>query len=145
MQWDAVLVGSIFSKNLHKRHTIANPLKWDMRCLLWVQTLMYISPQSMQRCIWCHVILDCVITALQCTVTSVGIHNMQLKCVDGARDIIDSVLAYLQEECTARCPNVMRSRNSGNYEYFSLFHIKFCYPEREDCYDMPNEHEEERW
>ena len=56
-----------FLPNPHKIHPIAHPLGWDMGCILWVQTVIYTLPQSMQWCMWYHVILNRVITALNCT------------------------------------------------------------------------------
>ena len=37
-----------FLQNPHKRHPIARPLGWGIGCLLWLQTLIYILPQSVQ-------------------------------------------------------------------------------------------------
>ena len=45
---------------------IAHPLGHDMECLLWVQTLMYILPQSQQQCMQYYAILDHIITAPYC-------------------------------------------------------------------------------
>ena len=47
----------------HKRHSIARPLGQG---ILGVQSLMYILSQSPHRCVQYHVILDRVITALDC-------------------------------------------------------------------------------
>ena len=84
-------------QNLHKRHPIARPLGrdmgcllviqiliyillwitkrcplshpngWYMGCLLVIQILIYILLQSLQWCTQYHVILDCVITAPDCS------------------------------------------------------------------------------
>ena len=35
----------------HIRHSKARLLGWDMRCLLWVQDLIYILPQSLHWCV----------------------------------------------------------------------------------------------
>ena len=56
-----------FLQNHHKRHPIARPLGRDMGFLLWVQTYIHIPPQSPQWCVQYHIILDRVITALDCT------------------------------------------------------------------------------
>ena len=44
-----------FLQNHHKRHPIARPLGGVMRCLLWVQTLIYILTQSRQFAISCYI------------------------------------------------------------------------------------------
>ena len=53
-----------FLQNPHKRHPIACPLGWGMRCLLCVQTLICILPQSLQWCMQYHVKLGHVIVHL---------------------------------------------------------------------------------
>ena len=56
-----------FIQNHHKWHPIARPLGRGMGCLLCSQFIIDIQPQSMQ----CHVILDRVIMAFDCTLVSV--------------------------------------------------------------------------
>ena len=56
-----------FLQNSHERHCIARPSGRGMRCLLWVQPLIGILPQFLQWFVPWHVILDRVITALDCT------------------------------------------------------------------------------
>ena len=55
-----------FLQSHHKIHPIACPLGWGMGCLLWVQYLIYILYQSPQWCAQYRVILDCIITTLEC-------------------------------------------------------------------------------
>ena len=50
----------------HKSHLIAHPLGQAMRCPLWIQILIYILLQSLQRCMQYHVILDRVLMAMDC-------------------------------------------------------------------------------
>ena len=57
-----------FLQNIHKRYPIARLSGRGMRCLLWVQPLIDILPQFLQWCVQYHVILDRVITALDCTI-----------------------------------------------------------------------------
>ena len=55
-----------FLPNSPKIHPISHLLGWGMGCILWVQTLIYTLPQSLQWCMQYHVILDCIITAPDC-------------------------------------------------------------------------------
>ena len=55
-----------FLQNIYKRHPIARPSGRGMWCLLWVQPLIDILPHFLQWCVQYHVILDHVITALDC-------------------------------------------------------------------------------
>ena len=55
-----------FSPKTHERHPLARPLGRGMGCLLWIQIMIYILPYSLQCCMWCWVILDRDITALDC-------------------------------------------------------------------------------
>ena len=43
-----------FLPNPHKIHPIARPLGWGMGCILWVQTVIYALPQSVQWCMQYH-------------------------------------------------------------------------------------------
>ena len=52
----------------HKRHPIARPLGRGMGCLLLIGIYIQILPQSLQWCVQYHVILDRVITALDCNI-----------------------------------------------------------------------------
>ena len=61
-----------FLQNPYIRQLIARPWGRDMRCLLWIQPLIYILPQFLQWCMQYHVILDRVITALDCMHKNVG-------------------------------------------------------------------------
>ena len=70
--WDAIIVwcrynAVNFLQNLHRIHPIARPLGRGMGCILWVQTVIYTLPQSLQWCMQNHDILDRVITTLDCT------------------------------------------------------------------------------
>ena len=56
--------------NPRKLHPIARPLGRCIGCILWVQTVIYTLLQSPQWCMQYHVILDRVVTALDCTVSS---------------------------------------------------------------------------
>ena len=53
-----------FLQNLHNIHPIACLFVRGMGCILWVQTVIYTLPQSLQWCMQYHVILDHVIMAL---------------------------------------------------------------------------------
>ena len=55
-----------FLPNSHKIHTIAHPLGRAMVCIWWVQMLIDTLPQSQQRCMQHHVLLESVIMALNC-------------------------------------------------------------------------------
>ena len=66
LQSGAVYNAVKFLQNAHKRHPIAHPLGQDIRCILWAQTLIYSLPQSLQWWIQYHIILDRIITALDC-------------------------------------------------------------------------------
>ena len=55
-----------FPPNPPKIHPIAPSLGRDMESILWVQTVIYTLCQSTQGCMQYHVILDRVITALDC-------------------------------------------------------------------------------
>ena len=57
-----------FLPNSHKIQPIDRPLGRDIGCNLWFDTLIYISIQSTQCCLKYRVILDRVITALDCSV-----------------------------------------------------------------------------
>ena len=56
-----------FIQDIHERHPIACPPGWGFGCLLWVQLVINILPQFLQWCVQYHVMLDHVITALDCT------------------------------------------------------------------------------
>ena len=53
-------------KNIQQRHPIARPLGRGMGCLLWIQALIDILPRFLQWCVQYLVILDRVLTALDC-------------------------------------------------------------------------------
>ena len=55
-----------FLPNHHKIHLIAHPIERGMGCILCAQTVVYTLHQSLQWCMQYHVILDCVITTLDC-------------------------------------------------------------------------------
>ena len=55
-----------FLTNIHKRHPIDRLLGWGMGCLLWIQHPIDILPQFLQLFMQYHIILDCVIAALDC-------------------------------------------------------------------------------
>ena len=56
-----------YLSNPDKRRTIAPPLGRDMVCPLQMQSLIYILPPALQWCMQYIVILNRVITALNCT------------------------------------------------------------------------------
>ena len=66
-----------FIKNIHERHPIAHPVGQGMECLLWIQPLLDILPQFRQ-CVQYLVLLDRVITALDC-VMGIGTIAEQIK------------------------------------------------------------------
>ena len=55
-----------FLQNPHKWHPIAGPLGWGLVCLLWIQILIYILLQSLQSYMQYHLVLERIITALDC-------------------------------------------------------------------------------
>ena len=55
-----------FLPNHHKVHPIARPLGRDMGCILWVKTVIYTSPQSLQWCMHYHEHIGPRFTALDC-------------------------------------------------------------------------------
>ena len=55
-----------FPQHHLKWHPIAHPLGRGMGCLLWVQAYIHILSQSSEWCVQFHVILDRVITTLDC-------------------------------------------------------------------------------
>ena len=59
-----LLRGQCFPQILKK--VIASPLERGIGCILWVQTVVYTLPQSLQWYMQYHVILDRIITALDC-------------------------------------------------------------------------------
>ena len=63
LQQCSVVNAANFLQNPHRRHPIARPLGRGMGCLLCVQTLICILPQSLQWCIQNCVIFDHVMTA----------------------------------------------------------------------------------
>ena len=65
-----------FLKNIHKRHPIARPLGWGMGCLLVIHHLSDILPEFLQSFMQYFTILDCVITALDCTQFTVPTHTL---------------------------------------------------------------------
>ena len=56
-----------FLTNIHKRHPIARPLGRGMGCLLWIQHLIDILPQFLWLFVQYLILLDRVITALDCS------------------------------------------------------------------------------
>ena len=69
LQCGTVIARSLFCKIPPKRHPIARPLASGMGCLLWIQILIYILLESLERCMLYHVILDRVVTVLHCSCT----------------------------------------------------------------------------
>ena len=57
-----------FLTNIHKRHHIARPSERGMGCLLWVQLLIDILPEFLKQFIQYLIILDRVITILECII-----------------------------------------------------------------------------
>ena len=58
-----------FLPNSHKIHPIPRQLGWGMGCILCAQNLIYMLLQSLQWCMRLRyhvIILDCIITALDC-------------------------------------------------------------------------------
>ena len=62
----AVTTRSNFSEILLTDIPFARPLGWDVGCLLWVLTLIYISSQPLYLCLQYHAILVRVVAALDC-------------------------------------------------------------------------------
>ena len=54
-----------FLTNIHKRHPIARPLGRDMGCLLWIQHLIDILPQSLQLFMQYLTTVECRYNAVQ--------------------------------------------------------------------------------
>ena len=76
LQCDAVTTRQFFFQNIHERHATARPSGRGMGCLLWVQLLIDILPQFLQWYVQYHVILDRVISALDCISTlTLGHHG----------------------------------------------------------------------
>ena len=48
IQCSTIKMWSVFSKFVTNIHTIARPWGWAMGCLLWVEVLIYVMPQSLQ-------------------------------------------------------------------------------------------------
>ena len=63
-QYNTVMTWSVFCKTFTKYIPYLAQWGQNMGCILWVQTLIYTLPQSLQWCILYHVIFDHVITAL---------------------------------------------------------------------------------
>ena len=61
---------SQISPNPHNRHSISCPLGWDMGCVLWVQTLIYILPLLLYLCLQYHAILVFIIMPHNCILFS---------------------------------------------------------------------------
>ena len=61
-------IGFITVHGLNEGHIAPCPLERGMGCILWVQNMVYTRTlhQLLQWCMQYHVILDCVITALDC-------------------------------------------------------------------------------
>ena len=55
-----------FLQNIHEKRPIAHPSGRGMGCILWIQPLIDILPQFLQWCVQYFLMLDCVITALDC-------------------------------------------------------------------------------
>ena len=66
LQCGAVITRSIFSKFL-TIDPLISPLY--LGCLLWLQIPFYVLPQQIENCMWYHIVLDCVTTALDCITT----------------------------------------------------------------------------
>ena len=57
---------TIFLQNPYDKYPIAYPWWWDMGCILWVLTLIYVRLQSLLCCIQNHIVLDRVMTVPDC-------------------------------------------------------------------------------
>ena len=68
-----------FLKNINKRHPIARPSGRGMGCLLWIQHLIDILPQFLQLLMQYLIILNRVITALDCIRDLNPPYNIQSK------------------------------------------------------------------
>ena len=71
-----------FLQNIVKSHPIACPLGRGMGCLLSVQSLIDILSLFLQWCVQCDVILDHVITALDCSISSVLAMEVLQTCTE---------------------------------------------------------------
>ena len=89
IQRGAGMTRPIFYKILTKRQSIARPLGQGVACLLYIQSLTYILPQSLKWCMRYHGLLECVIMALGCIcrwainclsvyITSVGFSSLHM-------------------------------------------------------------------
>ena len=58
-------------QNIYKRHPIAGPSGRGMGCLLWIQHLNDNLLQFLQSFVQYFIILDCVITTPDCTLTHI--------------------------------------------------------------------------
>ena len=67
-----------FLSNPPKIHPIARPIGRGMGCLLEIQPLIDTLPQLRQRCVQYHVVLNRVITALDCTIISIIIIDITI-------------------------------------------------------------------
>ena len=79
-----------FHLNPHEKYPIARPLERDMGCMMWVQTVIYILAQSMQWCIQYDVILDRVVSTLDCILLLICIcvHVMNTKTMVALLDYV---------------------------------------------------------
>ena len=55
-----------FLQNPQRRHIIACPSGWNMRCIFFIQMLISILPQSLQWYMQYHVLLACIIMSPGC-------------------------------------------------------------------------------
>ena len=88
-----------FLQNIHERHPAARPSGWAMGCLFWVQPLVDILPQFLQWRMKYHVILDCVITALN----SETKQHSRMNVWDTLCDWLEEPWGLVTYFCVSRC------------------------------------------
>ena len=102
----AVITESISSKNPHSGHPMARPLVRDKGTILPVQTLIDVTPKSLQQCECYHVILNCDVTGiglhvLYCRQFNAQMISMLYNCFSKGRQL-SRVTGYLLV-CSVSC------------------------------------------
>ena len=85
-----------FITNIHKRHPMARPLGRGMGCLLWIQHLIDIMSQFLQLLMQNLTILDRVITALDCIVYVMYMHQKIIKNIQYDSKLAVNVIGNYQ-------------------------------------------------
>ena len=118
-----------FLQNQHKIHPIAHPLGWGMGCILWIPTLIHILSQSLQRWTQYCVILDRVITALDCIMSSkMGSYKKNKGEINALRNTcrvkLLSTSATLNIIKHVRCPECIKLLRSVAQNVFKRIFIR---------------------